>query len=103
MLLLLLALGIIVISGCAALTVWNKPVLSSCIGAGGTVLGCAVGIIPALEVLLGGATRSLRCAWSMPYGSFFIQLDSLVRFFPSAGVSALSPCRRLWRAVSDEI
>ncbi|MBN2106999.1 MAG: hypothetical protein JW832_06195 [Deltaproteobacteria bacterium] len=92
MLPLLLALGIIVISGCAALTAWNKPRLSSCIGAGGTVLGCAVGIIPALEVLMGGATRSLRCAWSMPYGSFFIELDPLSAFFllPVFFLSALA-------------
>jgi hydrogenase-4 component B len=80
-LLLLLALGILVISGCGALIVWNKPMLSSCIGAGGTVLGCAVGVIPALDVLMSGATRSLRAAWSMPYGSFFIQLDPLSAFF----------------------
>ena len=81
MLLLLLALVIILISGCGALIVWNNPRLSSCIGAGGTVVGCALGIIPALEVFLGGATRSLRCAWSMPYGSFFIEFDSLSAFF----------------------
>ena len=81
MLLLLLALGIIVISGCGALTVCTRPRLSSCIGAGGTVLGCAVGMIPALEVLLQGTIQSLRCAWSMPCGSFFIELDPLSAFF----------------------
>jgi len=79
--LLLLALGILVISGCGALIVWNKPWLSSCIGAGGTVAGCAVGIIPALDVLMGGATRSLRSAWSIPYGSLFIEIDPLSAFF----------------------
>ena len=103
MLLLLLALGIIVMSGCAALTVWNKPGLSSCIGAGGTVLGCAVGMIPALEVFFGGATRSLRWCLEHTVRIFLYRTRSAFRFFPAPCFSALSPCRCLWRAVSDEI
>ena len=79
--LLLLALAVIVISGCAALLAGSKPKLGSCIGAGGTVAGCALGLIPALDVLLQGTTHSLRCAWSMPCGSFFIELDALSAFF----------------------
>jgi formate hydrogenlyase subunit 3/multisubunit Na+/H+ antiporter MnhD subunit len=78
---LLLALGIIVISGCAALIVCSKPKLSSLIGSAGTALGCVLGMIPSLEVLLQGTSRTLRCAWTIPYGSFFIALDGLSAFF----------------------
>ena len=81
MLLLLLALGIIGISGCAALIAGNKPRLSSSIGAGGTVLGCALGLVPVMEVLLQGTVRTFRCGWSIPYGSFFVELDALSAFF----------------------
>jgi len=79
--LLLLSLGIIVISGCGALLAWNKPKLATCIGAGGTLAGCAVGMIPALESFFHGTRESLRYAWNVPYGSFFVELDALSAFF----------------------
>lgn len=81
MFLLLLALGIIVVSGCGALAAWNKPKLATSIGTGGTLTGCIVGVIPAMECLFQGTKESLRYAWSIPYGSFFVELDGLSAFF----------------------
>jgi hydrogenase-4 component B len=85
MFLLLLAVGIFVVSGLAAL--W-RPRLGVC----GVVAGCVIGLIPSVHVLLSGATESLRLAWNVPYGAFFVEVDALSAFFliPIFGLSALT-------------
>ena len=85
MFLLLLALAMLVVSGLAAL--W-RPRLGVC----GIVAACAIGLIPSVRVLLGGATESLRLAWNVPYGAFFVEVDALSAFFliPIFGLSALT-------------
>ncbi len=50
-------------------------------GVAGTVVGCLCGIVPALRVVLGAPSQSLRIAWNVPYGSFFLRLDPLSGFF----------------------
>jgi hydrogenase-4 component B len=83
--LLLIAVGIFVLSGLAAL--WRPR-----LGVGGVVAGCVVGLIPAVGVLFGGATESMRLAWDVPYGAFFVEVDPLSAFFliPIFGLSALT-------------
>ena len=50
-------------------------------GVGGTLVGSLCGIIPAVRVVLGAPAQSLRVAWDVPYGSFFLELDALSGFF----------------------
>lgn len=85
MFLLLLAVGILVVSGLAAL--WRPR-----LGVGGVVAGCVIGLIPSMRVLFGGPVESLRLAWNVPYGAFFVELDALSAFFliPIFGLSALT-------------
>jgi formate hydrogenlyase subunit 3/multisubunit Na+/H+ antiporter MnhD subunit len=92
MYLLLISLGIIISSGTVALLFCTKPRLSSYLGAGGAVVGCIIGIIPALRTLYYGTYQSLRRVWDIPYGSFFIQIDPLSAFFllPIFALSALA-------------
>jgi hydrogenase-4 component B len=77
---LLLSIAILAVSGFAAL-LGRSARIATGIGVGGAVIGCAIGLIPALGVLLGGEVESLHLAWSVPYGSFFVQLDALSAFF----------------------
>jgi hydrogenase-4 component B len=50
-------------------------------GAGGAVLGCLLGLVPAAIVLWTGQTTGFHRAWRVPFGSFFLQLDALSAFF----------------------
>ncbi|MCX5880850.1 MAG: proton-conducting transporter membrane subunit [Deltaproteobacteria bacterium] len=50
-------------------------------GAGGTVLGCLLGLFPAVSVLWTGQTRGFHRAWLIPFGAFSLQLDALSAIF----------------------
>ncbi len=50
-------------------------------GAGGVILGSLFGIVPSMRVALGAPPQSLRMAWDVPYGSFYLRLDALSAFF----------------------
>jgi hydrogenase-4 component B len=84
MVLLLVAVGILVLSGLAAL--WRPR-----LGVGGLVAACVIGLVPAVRALGGGPAESIRLAWNVPYGAFFVQVDALTAFFliPIFGLSAL--------------
>src|SRR5208283_4860975 len=64
----------------------------SWLGAGSVVIAAVLGCIPAIRVLLGGATEQFRFPWAVPYGEFFIELDPLSAWFllPTLFLSALS-------------
>src|SRR5713101_7113769 len=81
MVLMLLSVAVLVVSGFAALLGLRSARIATSIGVGGAVIGCAIGLIPAAGMLLGGEVESLHLAWSVPYGSFFVQLDALSAFF----------------------
>jgi hydrogenase-4 component B len=85
MFMLLFAVAMLVVSGLMAL--W-RPRLGVC----GVVAACVIGIIPAVYVLLNGAIESLKLAWNVPYGTFFVEVDALSAFFliPIFGLSALT-------------
>lgn len=61
-------------------------------GAGGAVVACVLGIIPAMRVLLGHAPETLGLAWNVPLASFSLEIDALSAFFllPLFGLSALA-------------
>ena len=88
--LLLLALGVLVGSGALALLA-ARTRWASRLGASGAIAGCTLAIIPAVRVLAGSATESLRVGWQVPYGAFFVEIDALSAFFlvPILGLSAL--------------
>ena len=92
MLLLLFALGLITVGGFAALSVQRSARWSMLIGVGSAVGGCLAGLIPAVRVLLGEPSPSLRAAWDVPYGAFVVEVDPLSAFFllPIFGLSALA-------------
>ncbi len=81
MVLVLLSVAILVIGGFAALLGRRSARIVTGVGVGGAVIGCAIGLIPAAGVLLCGEVETLHLAWSVPYGSFFVQLDALSAFF----------------------
>ncbi len=92
MVLLLAATGLLILSGCAALLSRQSWRWCTVVGAGGAVVGCLLGLIPAARVLLGAPGSSLRLAWEVPGGAFFVELDALSAFFvlPILGLSALA-------------
>ena len=81
MVLLLLSITILVVSGFAALTGQRSTRMAVALGVSGAVIGCAVGLVPSLRVLLSGKVESLHLTWSVPYGSFFVEVDALSAFF----------------------
>lgn len=78
---LLLALGLFVVGGGTALLARESTRWSTCCGVGGAVLGGTVGLIPTLQVVLGGPALSLQMTWEVPYGAFRVALDALSAFF----------------------
>ncbi len=90
--LLLIAIGVQFASGLAAFAGSRTPRIATLLGAGGAAAGCLIGLIPALEVLLGGPPQALRSAWDPAHGEFLVEIDSLSSFFlvPVLGLSALA-------------
>lgn len=83
---------LIFLSGVSSLFFGRKGDWASRAGAWGTVIGSAIAFIAPLQVLWGGAVLSLRTEWSIPFASFFIQIDPLSAFFlmPILGLCALA-------------
>ena len=63
----------------------------SWLGAFPVVVAAVVGCIPAIQVLMGGATQQFHFPWPVPFGEFFIELDPLSAWFllPTLLLSAL--------------
>lgn len=89
---ILIAVLVLAAGGAGALLLSRRPRLSEALGAGGAVAGCAVGLWEALRVLVGGRPAAWSCAWSVPFGSFAIEVDALSAFFllPVLGLSLLA-------------
>jgi len=89
---LLVAVAVLVCSGLAALLASGSPRAATMLGAGGAVVACVIGLIAAVPFLFGAPAESLRLAWNVPYGTFFVEMDALSAFFllPIFGLSALA-------------
>ena len=74
-------LVIILVGGLASLISGRKAGLASFWGVIGAVAGSTVAVIPVFKVLLNGTAESFRLNWSIPFGSFFIQIDVLSAVF----------------------
>ncbi len=92
MFLTLAAVAILLTCGILALLLQRNPKAASGFGIAGPVLSLCVGIIPAIQVLSGGAVTPVRAYWSMPLGSLSVGLDGLSAFFllPMLVLGALS-------------
>jgi len=86
--------GLIIIfaGGLASLISGRRSGLACVFGALGAVAGSIAAVIPAFKVLLHGITESFRLNWSIPFGSFFVQVDPLSAVFliPILGLSAIA-------------
>lgn len=91
MTLFLIGIGVLIGGGVAACCARAWPSWSNRFGVGGTVAGCALAVVPAC-MGLSGTPASFRCDWSVPGGSFFVEIDSLSAFFllPILGLSLLA-------------
>lgn len=75
--------GIIIIfaGGLASLIFGRKPVIASFLGSVGATAGSTVAVIPAFTILIKGFTESTRAEWSVPFGSFFVRIDTISALF----------------------
>ncbi len=87
-----LAMVLQVAGGSVALFFARSPRLATLFGAGAAVFGSLLGLVPALRVLLGGASEGLRLPWDVAHGVFSVEIDPLSAFFllPVLGLSALA-------------
>ncbi len=90
MTLFLLGMGVLMGGGVAACCARSRPEWSTRFGVAGTVTGCLLALIPAVMGLYGDPF-TFRCGWSVPGGSFFVEIDALSAFFliPILGLSLL--------------
>jgi len=91
--LLVAALATLVVGGLLALVAsFASARLSSVLGAGSCVVGCALGAVYALGALRTGGGGSLTLSWEVPYGWLRIETDALSAFFlvPVFGLGGLA-------------
>jgi len=79
--LILISMMILFFSGLCSFFSGRNPRFANIVGAGGTVLGCLVGLVPAAIVLWTGQTMAIHRPWQVPFGSFSLQIDALSAFF----------------------
>ncbi len=94
----LVAIGAMLLGGGAAFASAAWPRRCGDFAVAGVVVGSLVAIIPAVRVLLGGAAPSLRLAWDVPYGSFFVGMDALSAFFVAL-ICLVAPLAAVWGRV----
>jgi formate hydrogenlyase subunit 3/multisubunit Na+/H+ antiporter MnhD subunit len=84
-------MAILLVGAMAALLLSRTDQKFSWLGACTVVVAAIAGCIPAIQVLLGGATEQFHFPWPVPYGEFFIELDPLSAWFllPTLLLSAL--------------
>jgi len=99
---ILAALIVMLVGGFGALLVRSIPKIANSLGLGGAVIGAVAGIVGAISVLLSPhAVNSLRVPWSVPFGSFYLAVDSLSAFFLIpvfllTGLAALYGAQYIW-------
>ena len=92
MIALFLSFFLLLGSGIVALVFSNHPRLATRLGAGGCLVSCILGFIPAVRILWGNTSEQIQFLWAVPFGSFSVGLDSLTAFFliPLFGLSGLA-------------
>ena len=85
--------GTLLVGATISLVVQSRPKLANAIGASAAVLGCGLGLTPAVLKLLSQTSGApFRAVWPVPYGSIYLELDCLSALFltPILFVSGLS-------------
>lgn len=77
---ILAGIGLILLTGFISLFIRDAK-NSTRFGTAGVILGSVTGIIPAVQVLCSGNAISLKIPWQVPYGSFYVEIDSLSALF----------------------
>jgi formate hydrogenlyase subunit 3/multisubunit Na+/H+ antiporter MnhD subunit len=76
-----LALAVLFAGACGAVLMAPHPRWATRLGAGGAVLGSAVGLVPAVQVLVGRDVAPIELPWSVPSGQLSLGIDALSAFF----------------------
>ena len=76
-----LALAAFLVGGLGALLATSHPRWASRLGAGGAVVGSALGLAPAVMVLCGRDLPGVDLPWSVPGGALSLAIDPLSAFF----------------------
>ena len=90
---LLAAISLLLLAATAAAVFSRFPRIATILGAGGAVVGCLLGLVPTLRVLLfGQQEQTMRWAWDASHGAFCVGIDPLSAFFllPVLGLSTLA-------------
>jgi hydrogenase-4 component B len=77
----LIGMGLMALGGLAAMAAGRSSRWAEAFGAGGAVAGCLLALGPAFGALLGAPSETLRLAWNIPGGTFFLGLDALSGLF----------------------
>lgn len=92
MTLILIGLSVLIGGGIASLALSYVGRAANIVGALAAIVGALFGLVPAVHALTSGTTEMFLRPWNIPYGSFYLELDSLSAVFllPVFGVSALA-------------
>lgn len=92
MVLFFLALAVLILGGGLCLVFGRSGRWSSWVGGGSAILGCVLGLVSVGRVWTRGVPVSVCLDWSVPGGSFSLEIDALSGFFLVAilGLSALA-------------
>ncbi len=77
----LVGIFLIFFGGVLSLLFGRKRNLSIFLGTLGAVSGSILGLAPAIKVLLTGGKESFYLNWTIPFGAFFVEIDTLSAFF----------------------
>ena len=77
----LVAVAIILFSGIASLILNKFPAATSVFSVIGIVLGCIVGLVPVVAILINGGVDAILWPWSVPSGNFSVAVDPLSAVF----------------------
>jgi formate hydrogenlyase subunit 3/multisubunit Na+/H+ antiporter MnhD subunit len=82
MTIILIALAVILAGGAGALLARRLPKMASACGQSGAVLGSVLGLVGVVSALSSSSpVDTIRLPWSVPYGSFHVEVDALSAFF----------------------
>ncbi|HBG25724.1 MAG: hypothetical protein A2Y10_20400 [Planctomycetes bacterium GWF2_41_51] len=96
MIILLAGLGFIIFTGIASLFIKDGKTCTR-FGAAGVIIGSLAAVTTAIKVLFSGETISFKIPWQVPYGSFYIVIDSisalfLIIVFMACSIAAVYGC-----------
>ncbi|HEV2334361.1 MAG TPA: proton-conducting transporter membrane subunit, partial [Stellaceae bacterium] len=88
----IVATGLLVLGGFAAVILGARPRVAQRAGQIGAISGSALGLLVSIRVLVAGPTEGMSGVWPMPGGGLHLEIDALSAFFliPVFGLSAVT-------------